>query len=283
MIIEKHASSVAEVFERIKEIRRAWNPTGKHTEEIWFRGQPNRSYKLTPGLYRPEIEKYRYDEITIFTAFKGLAAAFASPRPSNDWEWYFLAQHYQMPTRLLDWTENALAAIYYATSSEFLKQDEAYLEQMLARGPKSPIYDEHSPTIWMLDPGTLNWWSHGKKFLFGTPGDYSDPYLPEVLKKPGSYNINRHPVAIHVPRSNPRIIAQQGTFIIFGRSKHPIDEIATDRDPQAKLHLACIMLDRNNLAAVWDNLQIAGVGELTLFPELDSVAKHVTRSYQRPG
>ncbi len=287
MIIEKHASSVAEVFERIKEIRCAWNPNGKsQEEEIWFRGQPRRKFRLLPGLYRADIKKYKYDELTLFEAFKALAAPlytpFGMPRPSTDWEWYFLAQHYRMPTRLLDWTENALAAIYFAISEKFLALSKERIRQLLNAGLKPRKYDKHSPTIWILDAGTLNKWSCGFDEINSPTKDDTDPYLPEPIKEAAN-DENKHPIPMHPPRANPRIIAQQGMFTVHGHMRIPIDEIAARHNGKGVLSLACIILDRNNLAPIWDSLDISGVGQLALFPELDSVSEYLKRAYQATG
>ncbi len=34
-------------------------------------------------------------------------------RPTNDWDWYILMRHHGVATRLLDWTEGALLALYF--------------------------------------------------------------------------------------------------------------------------------------------------------------------------
>jgi hypothetical protein len=45
----------------------------------------------------------------IFSDFK--------PAGDADWEWYFLMQHYGAATRLLDWTQGALLALYFAVNN----------------------------------------------------------------------------------------------------------------------------------------------------------------------
>src|SRR5688572_17743847 len=94
MIIE----SIADFIIEIKRIRNSWSSKETYAN-IWFRGSDDASLELLPGAYWRE----ECDEFNIAATFKAMSPMLLDQQPQNDWEWYYLMQHYGIPTRLLDW------------------------------------------------------------------------------------------------------------------------------------------------------------------------------------
>ena len=88
--------------------------SNEHNESILFRGQANEAFEWIPSIARPVLTGNLISEERnlIELAMLKLPDVFkADMRPL---ERLALLQHYGIPTRLLDVTENALVALYCA-------------------------------------------------------------------------------------------------------------------------------------------------------------------------
>jgi len=134
----EHLKVVRSVEEFVKEIsllREQWYPDEPLVP--WCRGQERAEWDLIPKLYRlTSDDDYLNTEYEIREEFVTRAPALSDysklteDSALNNWESYFVMQHYGTPTRLLDWTEASLVALYFAVRS----QRRAHGQLALAQG-----------------------------------------------------------------------------------------------------------------------------------------------------
>jgi FRG domain-containing protein len=83
---------------------------------IWFRGVSSEKYELLPSVLRPDDDGLLYKEGGIYWSFKLYNSSYEQNHQSR-FDWLTLMQHYDLPTRLLDWSENILTALYFASNN----------------------------------------------------------------------------------------------------------------------------------------------------------------------
>ncbi len=84
-----------------------------------YRGQSDAEWDLLPKAGRKPYNEI--NDISALEFFQSNSIPFLDIKTEDDWDWLALAQHYGVPTRLLDWTTNPLIATFFAVSEDLDK------------------------------------------------------------------------------------------------------------------------------------------------------------------
>lgn len=263
MLVET-VSTISEYIAAVLRTRRDWYPADPYPE-IWYRGVNNASLDLLPGAYW----RKSCDEHSLVLSFRAMAPLLLPRMPTDEWDWYILMQHYRLPTRLLDWTENPLQALRFALTD---------------------LADGKTPCVWILDPVALNYSMHARETVFVPT--HSDPdsdcanWLPGVCgrhvdmpKEEDEFPNNRKPIAIFPVRKNPRIFAQRGVFTVHGVAEDALNNLPIARKDGTD-GIARIDVDPSMRLALLDDLWTLGHTAATTYPEPDSVSEDLKRMYR---
>lgn len=127
MVDAGRVESVDEFVKLVCSVARRWEKgtwdSRKHSSWLpWFRGEENAEWEtaLKPRLFRTthQLKAILRQEQDLRLEFKRRGSQFAGDaRPSDHWEWYFLMQHYGVPTRLLDWSDGAFGGTLFRTQA----------------------------------------------------------------------------------------------------------------------------------------------------------------------
>jgi hypothetical protein len=226
----------------------------------WFRGQGNAGWSLQPTLYRdPQPRRsIRAIEDELRQEFAVRAPSLGSERPRNPWEWYFLMQHCGAPSRLLDWTESALIALFFAVRDKTGSS-------------------ECDASVWILEPWKLNKLVANIDEVIA-PGAESGavtkqlrkykPWLPDRYSRPQALS-REFPIAVYPTHFSRRISSQRSCFTIHGSDKDGFDHLHAEFHN----HLRKVVIPGKKCHEIEKNLSVAGIDEVTIYPDLDGLGR----------
>lgn len=220
---------------------------------FWFRGQAQADWRLEPKLFRFE----RPDETALRIDFRRLGMEMITgSKPVDHWEWYFLAQHFGTPTRLLDWTESALFALYFAVRH------------------RNSGDHRGNAAVWLLDPKWLNEKAGIRPNLL-IPGNEIDSWLPQDER--GKVKAIS-PIAVAPPHVDRRVAAQRSQFVLFGLNPAGLSDLVSVHDSRLKR----IEIEGRAASNLFEELTLCGIYETTLFPDLEALARELQEKYAGP-
>ena len=259
---EEVSAPVLDTIHNVKDFAGLMVDATRGGNQRWFRGTRDCTHQLVPSLYRhPTVrgtDQLIGLEWELLSEFRHQAPPFASRLPLENLELLFLMQHYGIPTRLLDWTENPFIALFFAL--ENARQERAG--------------EEKDATVWLLDPIRLNTIAYSNRAnparIFGAYAEELAAYQPSQDSKRVSMLL---PLAIHGVHNSQRIVAQRGSFTIFGRDTVALNQSAT-------LSGATGVIKQVRIAAgakkqMFEDLFNMGIADSVVYPDLDGLGREI--------
>jgi hypothetical protein len=251
-------------------------------DHIWyFRGHANKTYILEPSIYR-NIRWASNEDDLIREILIRCPNDFYSA--SSSFEKLVKMQHYDLPTRLLDLTQNPLVALYFACIGLDEKNDDG--EIIFFKIPKKEIRYFDSDTVSVIS--NLAWsksnfevheaFSHN----FHDKDNHHAQKLMHDIRREKPHFTERidvkhieSVVCVKPKLDNPRVIRQDGAFLLFG--------INGNKSQCAELPQDWIFnrftVKAKEKEKILRQLASIGISKAKLFPEIDMVSQFIKNDY----
>ena len=234
-------SSVQEYLDVIQKVKDNQESVGNKADLI-FRGQCE-DKPLLPKLARLAKESLLNGTIQnveklILNEFERNYLPLSEFKPANDWDLMALAQHYGLPTRLLDWSYSALIALWFAVKRPGKeREDKSYSDGV----------------VWILATKTED---------FRTIRKDKTPFDVKATKVFRSTVVSRR-ISSQIGLFTLHLIEKTGKVYKFETTK------------EFKERLIKITIQSSNFAKLRKQLDILGVNHATVFPDLGGLCDHL--------
>lgn len=233
---------------------------------LWFRGQCRATYQLIPSVFRsPKLgsdcgqdEEVWYDEGMMIQHFRQRNPSYEEGY-KNPFDLLCLLQHYNFPTRLLDWTESVLIALYFAVEKDDDQDGKIFALNARRLNSQTRLHDKTEGYICgsqSIDTTVRSFMASSRRLKdlrFAFQGNhtldairkinareqsnyektgifYFDLWLDGKLESEGArrdelVKLLTSPVAVFPNRLNPRMTSQLSMVLLFGGKKGVHDPV----------------------------------------------------------
>lgn len=250
---------------------------------IFFRGHGDASYKLLPSLYR-NSGWIRNEHVIFQELVLRCPNDFQLSGPT--FNTLVKMQHYALPTRLLDITTNPLIALYFSC----VDGGSTDAEVVVFKIPKKEIryYDSDRVSL-ISNIGRLP--QHTRFPLGLNQNDFNSDddviKLVREIQREKPYFVARvNPidissvVCVKPVLDNPRIIKQDGAFLLFGVDGEKNKPSAVPEEYLLTSDEFRIIIRGGDKIKILEQLESLGITRSTIYPEIEHVAGYLKDRYK---
>lgn len=281
--------TVAEYLEYLTNIKSTLSLSNTVSCNTFFRGQADATWQLSPSLYRQGLFN---SENLLLTEMRHICP---NEFLGNRFDSLVKMQHFGMPTRLLDTTTNPLVALYFACESDKQLDKDGAVYMF----PNLPVSWSTNPLVDLIMDFVYDYSPQGlwlDQILDLTQKKYANAVyrlMPENIDSL-LHDLEIPVLAVMPAKTNERLEAQDGAFFVFGMSLcsrvvstnpgtlgrvyYNFDPIKID-DPRKVWHKTeIITVPSTAKEEILKQLDILGVNERKLFPDLSHQINHTVRT-----